>query len=72
MSWSGYIPGSLVREVDPKALYEGNIVVSDENPDRFVHKQFPYVRESILRTLDGQDYEALVQYLKDQGIEVRP
>jgi hypothetical protein len=40
------------------------------NEDRFIHKQFPYVREDVLR-LVSEDYEALVKYLRDQGIEVR-
>lgn len=42
------------------------------NEDRFVHKQFPFVRESVLSPVfESGDWEALTQYLRDQGIEVR-
>jgi hypothetical protein len=44
--------------------------VTNVNEDRFVHKQFPYVRTDVL-ALVHEDWEALIQYLRDQGIEVR-
>lgn len=40
--------------------------------DKFIHKQFPWVREDIARLLADEDNEKLIQYLRDQGIEVRP
>lgn len=47
--------------------------IMNVNEDRFVHKQFPYVRESVVRSAGDayDDYETLIQYLRDQGIEVR-